>query len=442
MTLGFENLSSVALLPPEMREPVGMMRFFHAIPGFNSFVRSQVGLSIFEWLTALLLFLGVIGWRTRAIIPLATLCYFLYGGIVRDYTFFWHQGLVLLYIMAVLSLTPCGDGLSVDRLRRARLGASVPAADATSPIHGWSRYACWVVIALTYVSGGLSKLYYGGPFWWEPVNIQRHLYSTSLGLTFFFDKPLSLHLNPDNGIPFAVLGIIGIYGELAYGFVLFSRKARYVIPLAMGMTHIGIFLFQDILFFDLIFLPLIFIDFAAIRRLGEPVRVGYPSTPIHSTLKTDLKRIRYPALIYYPLLVSALTAILMSAWLLKIEFYPFTAVQMFSGKDTSGQVSYTKVIGHYESGTAARMIPEKIIPAAFDDHYAEDIKRCLSDDLEERQVCEKLLATVGSVYNQKNSSKEKMIEVEVQEWQYNFRESRSSNSSYGKLMKRSMIEIN
>lgn len=439
MTLGFENLSSITLLPVEMYEPVGMMRFFYLIPGSESFIKSQFSLKVFEWLTALILFLGVIGWRTRIVIPFGTFFYFIYGGILRDYTFFWHQGLIPFYVMVVLSLTPCGDGFSVDQLRKKRRRESLPVDNFASPIYGWSRYACWVVVALTYVAGGLSKLRNGGPFWWEPINVQYQLYSTSLGLTFFFDKPLSLYLNHNSGVLFAMFGIVGIYGELAYGLVLFSKKARWLVPPLMGMTHIGIFLFQDILFFDLICLPLIFLDFTTIQKVvsrkvtKQRSAFDYHSTP---TAKNNLTRL------YYPSLVSVLAAILLTSWFLKVESYPFSAVQMFSKKNTSGRVIYAKVLARYESGMVSPVVPEKIIPATFDNHYAEDIKGCFLDDLKRRHVCEKLLETVGSVYNREESSKEKMTEIEVQEWQYDFIESRSSDSNYGKLMKHTMIEIN
>ena len=83
--------------------------------------------------------------------------YFLLLGILIDYSFFWHQNLLPLYVMIVLSFTPCGDGWSVDRLRKVYQGRSVPDSDATSLLYGWSRYACWTAIALPYVANGLSN---------------------------------------------------------------------------------------------------------------------------------------------------------------------------------------------------------------------------------------------------------------------------------------------
>lgn len=258
MVLWIDDLPSSAWLPEEMRHSMGMFNFFYAFPGFGSFVRNQTGLQVFEWLTALLLFFGIIGWQTRIVIPLGTFCYFLLGGILRQYSHFWHTGLIPLYVLFILSLTPCGDGLSLDRLWKVYQGRTVPAADRPLATYGWSRYACWVVIAVPYVAAGLSKLRNGGLLWWDATNMRFQLYSTALA-PMQFDFSLALHFSHAPDILFALLGIAGVYGELAYGLVLFSKKARWIMPCLMAMMHLGILFFQDILFFDLILLQLVFL---------------------------------------------------------------------------------------------------------------------------------------------------------------------------------------
>jgi predicted DCC family thiol-disulfide oxidoreductase YuxK len=69
---------------------------------------------------------------------------------------------------------------------------------------------------------------------------------------------------------FTCLGVTTIVLEVLYILVLFSRKARWVLPTMMITVHLGIFVLQRILFFDLILLQLAFLDFVAIRRaLGD-----------------------------------------------------------------------------------------------------------------------------------------------------------------------------
>src|SRR5262249_33858440 len=119
----WEDLPSFALLPLEMREDMGLMKIFNALPiGYQIFLTSGVQLRLFQWLTILLLFLAMIGWRTRVVVPLGTLCVLILNGILREYSGFWHQNLVPIYVLAVLSFTPCGDGWSVDRLRKISQG--------------------------------------------------------------------------------------------------------------------------------------------------------------------------------------------------------------------------------------------------------------------------------------------------------------------------------
>jgi predicted DCC family thiol-disulfide oxidoreductase YuxK len=261
-----EDVPSIALLPVETRSGYGMLEYFYRLPiGFESFVRSETSLRAFQWLTELLLVLGVVGWQTRIVIPLAAFCHFLLLGILIDHSFFWHQNLVPLYLLFVLSFTPCGDGWSFDRLFKIYQGRTVADADRTSPVYGWSRYACWAVIAWPYVANGLSKLKDGGLFWWNPINLKTYLYLETL-TPREYDWALSLYLTQAPDIFFSLVGICTLLIETFFGFVLFSRVARRIFPIAAIMMHIGIFLLQKILFVDLILLQVIFFDFTAIRK--------------------------------------------------------------------------------------------------------------------------------------------------------------------------------
>src|SRR5689334_12018814 len=266
LTTLWEDLGSIAWLPAELRHPRGLLGYLYALPiGLDQLVTSEVSLRTFQLFTELLLFLGIIGWRTRVIIPLGAICYFLLLGILLDYSFFWHQNLVLLYVMIVLSFTPCGDGWSVDRLRKVYQGRDVPDADRATLAYGWSRYCCWTVIALPYVANGLSKLADGGLFWWNPVNLRTNLYMDTLNPREY-DWALSLHLTHAPDILFSLIGLFALFSETFFGLVLVSRIARRIFPIAAMMMHTGIFLLQRILFFDLILLQLVFFDFTAVRK--------------------------------------------------------------------------------------------------------------------------------------------------------------------------------
>jgi len=542
------------------------MQYLYTLPiGFERFVASEGGLRAFQWLTELLLFLGVVGWRTRLVIPLGALCACVFWGILRDYTFFWHQNLVPVYVMAVLAWTPCGDGWSVDRLWKVYRGRAVPDADRRSPVYGWSRYACWVVIALPYVAAGLSKLRGGGGLlWWNATNMRSMLYEETLKMREF-DWTLSLHLSAAPDLFFNLLGLFAVLGELFFGMVLFFPMARWIFPVIMIMTHIGILGLQKILFLDLILLQVVFFDFRRIREaIGEKLAAshgrihvlydglcplcrrtvrllarvdlftrldfvdfrrlnltdynrsyelnltpqdleeqmhvmargrayrgfyGYraialalpvlwPLAPwfylpgissLGASLYGNVARNRLKLVrcdshcvlqsseesgsagvtrtndpkrdLGYALAVSGVIFVLLYCWFHRIEFYPFTAMQMFSEVNTSGVIAYRKALAHRESGAIA--------PARFEDgigvmarngRYNRVLRRCMAQKLKDVDTCKKFLHAAASAHNKKAPPGEKVTKYEIQEWKWDHR-SNPSDPNHGNLTKRLIFEI-
>ena len=271
-----EDLPSIAWLSAEMREPQGVMGWLYALRlGVDRLVASGAGLQAFQLLTEFLLFLGMIGCGTRLVIPLGAICFFVFGGILRDYSFHWHQGWVPLYLITILSFTPCGDGWSVDRLRRVLRGQPVPDSERAVPVYGWSRYACWVAIAVSYWETGLTKLRGDGLSWWDPEAMRATFYEDSL-IPREFDWSWSLNLTQ---VPDPLIGALGAFAfvvELLWISVLFSSTARKIWPVLTVMFHTGVLILQRILFFDLILLQLLFYDFTGSRkRIARKLEASY-----------------------------------------------------------------------------------------------------------------------------------------------------------------------
>jgi predicted DCC family thiol-disulfide oxidoreductase YuxK len=282
MTL-WEDLASTAMLPRSMLQPKGVLHLLHAAPiGFDRFLASAPALWTLEHVTALILFLGVLGFATRVMVPAGAVCYLLVAGILREYSWFYHTGLIPIYVLAVLSLTPCGDGFSIDRLVRLLRGKPVPPLSEPRAVYGWARYAVWTVIAVPYVAAGMSKLYYSGFAWLHPDNMKATLLRTTLA-PMEFDWAISIDLLKAPDSVFVALAVVGLFTELLFGLVLVSRIARRVLPATMALTHIGILFLQNILFVDLILLQAVFYDITPVRRwLGAsmlrrrgPVQVFY-----------------------------------------------------------------------------------------------------------------------------------------------------------------------
>src|SRR5215470_1419649 len=77
----WEDLPSFALLPLELRQDMGIMSLLDKLPiSYQSFLTSGASLGLFQWLTILLLFLAMIGWRTRVVVPLGMLCVLVLNG--------------------------------------------------------------------------------------------------------------------------------------------------------------------------------------------------------------------------------------------------------------------------------------------------------------------------------------------------------------------------
>ena len=96
----WEDFASSALLPISMRQPMGFLELFYVLPGFEAFARSQAMLGAFEWFTIVVLLLGCVGYFTRVTLPLGALCYFVLAGIIRQYAWYYHTGLIPLYMLA------------------------------------------------------------------------------------------------------------------------------------------------------------------------------------------------------------------------------------------------------------------------------------------------------------------------------------------------------
>src|SRR5262249_49783012 len=83
LTTALEDLGSIALLPVEVRQSRGVLGYLYNLPiGLEGLVTSEMSLRSLQLLTELFLLLGLVGWRTRVVIPLGAFCHFLLLGIL------------------------------------------------------------------------------------------------------------------------------------------------------------------------------------------------------------------------------------------------------------------------------------------------------------------------------------------------------------------------
>jgi len=157
----WEDLPSSAWLPRGMMDTDRhwLMGVLHALPiGFDALLADHAALVLLETATIAALGMAAIGLCTRWAVPAGALLYLLAASILRGYSWSYHTGLIPLYALLLLSFTPCGDALSLDRWRRARRGEALPEPDRPRLRYGIGRYLVWMAIAIPYLLAGLSKL--------------------------------------------------------------------------------------------------------------------------------------------------------------------------------------------------------------------------------------------------------------------------------------------
>ncbi len=416
----WEHLPSSALLPREMIHGVGpLLGLLYALPiGFAHFAASPALLGAFQAATIALLACAALGWRTRWTVPAAAAAYLLLGGLLRQYAWFYHTGLIPGMLLTALAFTPCGDGFSLDAWLRRRRGAALPDAHSATLAYGWARYFLWTALALPYVFAGLSKLRRGGLDWPHAANLKSILLVDTLN-PMQFDWGVTLRLVHAPDALFWAIGLATLLGEIGYGAVLFSRRARVALPVVTLGMHFGIWLLQNVLFFDLILLQAIVFDWSALRRFQPGARAGTAPQPL-TPAGPGADPAPANAAVAWPRRVRALAALLITCWAIRIEEYPFTAMQMYSQPNLSRVIDWVAVVATDASGARFRAPIERAIPAFRDARYRRVIRQSFGGDGEKRALAEAFLRAFLRAHNAGAAPAARLVAVEAQRWRWDF----------------------
>lgn len=408
----WEDLPSSADLPRDMLDRDWIVDALTRLPiGFESFLGSHTALTLFSWLTALLLGLATVGLCTRWTVPLATLAYLVFGAILRDYSWYFHQLLTPLYALALLSVTPCGDAWSLDRWHRRRRGLPVVQERTPAMVYGLSRYLVWMAIAIPYVLAGLSKLRNAGFEWAGADNVRRTLLRMALEpMQFSFEGAFELLRAPDWVLQ--LLGFLTLAIELSFVLVLVSRLARRILPLlAIGM-HGGILATQNILFPDLFAVHAVFYDWSPLRdRLTALLgRTSASATAPATTRSPEAGSQRHLVWVARAFLVT--TAM---AWAVRVEHFPFTAMQMFSGIEPS-PVEYVRAYAVSVDGTRRAARCERWIGAMADTRYRKLFRQAARAPERRRVLAQFLDACARRAALGRRAERIRRFELEFYRW--------------------------
>lgn len=218
--------------------------------------------------------LTIVGWKTRfsAIAAAVSGAYVL--GLPQFFGKLNHNH-HLVWFMAVLAASPCGDALALDSRKREKV---------SSIAYGFPIRVCWFLIGLIYFFPGFWKVVSVGPAWALSENVKLMMYDkwTELGGFLPFVRVDQYPL------AYRVGGVFTLVFECGFlPMMLFAPRLRPYFIFAGPLFHFQTFLFMRIGFYVLVVCYVVFIDWPATfreRRLrlisdSMPLPSPAPSSP-------------------------------------------------------------------------------------------------------------------------------------------------------------------
>jgi len=262
---------------PYFWQPVQVVRVFQKLLGFAP--PEPIVLKTLAIATVILAVGAFIGYRTRICALSSAVLYFCLTAI----TFSWfskvhHTHGVLVLLLLALSLSPCGDALSIDALLK-RMRASV-ARMRFSPEweSGMSRYAGWplrligIIVCLVYFSAGYAKLKNSGLGWANGYTL-----SYSIIQDYYVWHPSTdFSLWMAQQIPLlTIMQVFVLVIQFTFPVIIFVPKLRWIyLPAGLGF-HLGTYVLMSTHFLWLWWNYMVFINWDVVGRwLKARLRIG------------------------------------------------------------------------------------------------------------------------------------------------------------------------
>jgi uncharacterized membrane protein YphA (DoxX/SURF4 family) len=151
----------------------------------------------------------------------------------------YHFDALVVFILLILAVAPCGDGWSIDALRRTARHDG-PDTTRVSGDYRWPIVLVRVMMALVFVAAGLTKLRHSGFEWVTSdtlsIILTRGYYHVSDADPI---GPFGL-LAAKSPIVSRTLAVLTIVVEVGYPLALISRTARFVLVPAGIFFLLGI----------------------------------------------------------------------------------------------------------------------------------------------------------------------------------------------------------
>jgi hypothetical protein len=409
-----DPLSSVLYLPAETFRTTRYL-FGQHLGWFATLARSPTFLLTLEYATPFFLALGALGLFTTITLPLSAVAYTLYYAVLVGHIKIFHTGLLPLLLLFVLLFLPAGDRFSLDAVWRVRRGQ--PPKRRSDGTYAGSILLLLLVYVAGYAAAGLSKLH-SDPFWVNGSSLRYLMLADSLTLIDYDSNCVARLVSAGIGVwPFTIAAALGIATELSLVLLIVDRRARYFVPVAIVLLHVGIFLGQEFTFWDLLLLPLAFVRV----RSGLDDPGGKPS---------EISSWRcQPA---FPVLAAAIIAVASSGWLLRIEKFPFfTTWGMYDWVRARPVVPYERLYGVLATGERVRTDLTSVVPVLSNSLW----RTILPSDKRQEKRTRRLLVALGHRHNEQVPSADRFVALDLERWQWDtLKEPRSD--SYGQLVRR------
>lgn len=204
--------------------------------------------------------LALVGWYARASMAVFALGNAFFVAHEYSYGEVHHpEGLVAIMLFA-LAFAPIGEALSVDAVRRRLAAARAHGAFVPAPGDRLDAMALWPLrlgqwlLALAYLSAGVSKLWHGGLEWMNGTTLTYYVVYDALA----FDRPLGLWI-AQFGWLLQVLSVVTIVWELFFWVAVVVPRTAWLFVLTGTALHVGIYLTQRAPFFHFIVLYIVFL---------------------------------------------------------------------------------------------------------------------------------------------------------------------------------------
>jgi hypothetical protein len=217
---------------PDFLEPQLFIRAVAAVvPRHTLFTPS--GLTALYWMTAVAGLAALVGLCTRVSLFLFALGTWILIAHLYSYADVHHEAALFCIVLMCLAFAPSGGRLSLDALIRRRRGRD--ASDLTDTAM-WPIRLAHVLLAITYLSAGATKLIDGGPAWLNGYTLQSYIFADAVPRGF----PLGIWLAQHHTLCIA-LSVFTVAFESSFILSLFLPWTAPAFFLTGILFHVGLY---------------------------------------------------------------------------------------------------------------------------------------------------------------------------------------------------------